>query len=490
MIRIALALLLATATLAAQERLGSVHFPTSCSPTVAQTFDRGVALLHSFEFGAAIRTFNDVLANDSTCAMAHWGLALSRWTNPMAAAIRPAPLLAQGKSAIDHAIRLSATATERERGYIRAAAELYADYERRDQRTRVQAYEGAMRALAAREETDTEARIFHALSLAASASPTDKTYAKQLEAGRILEALWPKLPDHPGIAHYIIHSYDYPPLADKARQAAQRYADVAPSAAHALHMPSHTFTRVGMWEQSVSANLRSMEAALASGSIAEALHAADYVVYAYLQLGREPDAKAILGRIPAIEPRFDPNAITGAAPGWAGVYALAAMPARWVMERGAWTEAAALMPKSTTVPHADAMTHFARAIGASRAGDLARARASVDSLGVLEQRLLAAGNAYWREQVAIQRLGAQAWLELAQGREDSALRLMREAVSREDATDKDAVTPGPLAPARELLGDMLVTLKRPAEAQSEYRAVLRIEPNRRRALLGLSPARD
>ena len=396
----------------------------------------------------------------------------------------------QGKSAIDQAMRLSGNATERERGYIRAVAELYTDFERRDQPTRVQAYERAMRALAARETADTEAKIFHALSLAASASPTDKTYAKQLEAGRILEEIWPKQTDHPGIAHYIIHAYDYPPLADKARQAAQRYADVAPSAAHALHMPSHTFTRVGMWEQSVGANQRSMESALASGSIAEALHAADYIVYAYLQLGREADAKAVLDRIPSIEPRFDPNAITGAAPGWAGVFALAAMPARWVMERGAWAEAATLQPKSTTVPHADAMTHFARSIGASRTRDTAKARASVDSLAALEQRLQTAGNAYWREQVAIQRLGAQAWLDLARSREAEALRQMREAVMREDATEKDAVTPGPLAPARELLADMLVQLGRRAEAQAEYRAVLRKEPNRRRATVGLGPARN
>lgn len=483
--RYVIALCLAASTLAAQERLGSVHFPTSCKSSVAPTFDRAVALLHSFEFGAAIRAFNEVLTGDSTCAMAHWGVALSRWTNPMAAANRPASLLAQGRSAIDQAIRLGAHATERERGFIHAVAELYTDYERRDQPTRVQAYERAMRALAARYPQDTEARIFHALSLAASASPTDKTYAKQLEAGRILEEIWPRQPEHPGIAHYIIHAYDYPPLADKAREAARRYADVAPSAAHALHMPSHTFTRVGMWTESVSANLRSMDAALASGSIAEALHAADYVVYAYLQLGREAEAKAVLDRIPAIESRFDPNAITGAAPGWAGVYALAAMPARWVLERGAWADAAMLRPKSTTVPHADAMTHFARAIGASRMGDLTTAKASVDSLGVLEQRLDAAGNSYWKEQVAIQRLGAQAWLALAQGRDADALRLMREAVMREDATEKDAVTPGPLAPARELLGDMLVRLERPAEAAVEYRAVLRKEPNRRRAMASL-----
>jgi hypothetical protein len=468
----------------ADERLGRVHFATSCAPSVAPTFDRGVALLHSFEFGASIRAFNDVLASDSTCAMAYWGLGLSRWTNPMAAQIRAPALLAQGKRDADEALRRSANATERERGYIRAVAELYREYQSRDQESRVSAYERAMRELTAREAADTEATIFHALALAATASSTDKTYAKQLEAGRILEELWPRQPDHPGIAHYIIHAYDYPPLADKARQAAQRYAAVAPSAAHALHMPSHTFTRVGMWEESVKANIASMETALRTGSIAEALHAADYLVYAYLQMGKTQEAKALLDTIPAMEAVFDPSAITGAAPGSAGVFAIAAMRARWVMERSAWAEAAALEPKTTIAPWAEAMTHFARALGASQTRSVAKARASVDSLDAIARRLQNR-DAYWAEQVAIQHLGARAWLELAQGRDADALRLMREAVAREDATEKNAVTPGPLAPARELLGDMLTALKRPAEAQAEYRAVLKKEPNRRRAILAL-----
>ena len=489
MIRSILCLCVAASVLRAQhnhpERLGSVHFPTSCQPAVAQTFDRGVALLHSFEYGASIAAFTDVIKADSTCAMAYWGLALSRWTNPMAAHVRAPALLAHGRQLADQAMRLGANTTERERGYIRAVAELYRDHERRDQDSRVLAYERAMYDLVAREPGDTEARIFHALALAASAPPTDKTYAKQLEAGRILESLWPLQPDHPGIAHYIIHAYDYPALADKAREAAQRYAAVAPSAAHALHMPSHTFTRVGMWEQSVRANVQSMDKAISTGSIGEALHAADYMVYAFLQLGREADAKAVLDRVPALAARFDPNAITGAAPGSAGVFALAAMPARWVMERRAWSEAAALEPRPTSYPWAEAMTHFVRAMGATHTRDLAKARASIDSLGAIEQRLRGR-EAYWAEQVAIQRLGASAWLALAEGRDSEALRLMREAAAREDATEKSAVTPGPLAPAREMLADKLVTLKRPDEARSEYRAVLQKEPNRRRAALGLT----
>jgi hypothetical protein len=464
------------------EKLGTVHFATSCSPGVAPQFDRAVALLHSFEFRASIQGFNEVLASDSTCAMAYWGIALSRWSNPMAAGNRSVAQLQQGKQAVDAATRVSVRASERERGYIHAVGQLYDDFEHKDQRTRVVAYANAMSELVMQQPADTEARIFYAISLTASAPPTDKTYANQLKAGAILEPLWAKQPNHPGLAHYIIHTYDYPPLADKARAAAQRYASIAPSAAHALHMPSHTFTRVGMWEESVNANNRSMKVALSSGSIAEALHAADYAMYANLQMGKDSDAKAILDGLPALAARFDPNAITGAAPGSAGVFALAAIPARWVLERSAWAEAAALEAKASAYPYTEAMTYFARALGASHTGDLTKAKASIDSLASIRQTLSAKGEGYWAEQVAIQQLAAQAWLDLAEHRENDALTLMREATTREDATEKSAVTPGPLAPARELLGDMLMELNRPADASVEYRATLRKEPNRRHAL--------
>jgi len=474
------------------EMLGTVHLATTCSPAVAPQFDRAVALLHSFEFGASIRAFNEVLAADSTCAMAHWGIALSRWTNPMTAGNRSVAQLQQGRQAADAATRLGVRASERERGYINAVSQLYDDFEHRDQRTRIVAYERAMNDLVMKQPADTEAMIFYAISLTASAPPTDKTYANQLKAGSILEPLWAKQPNHPGLAHYIIHSYDYPPLADKARAAAQRYASIAPSAAHALHMPSHTFTRLGMWQESVDANNRSMKVALSSGYIAEALHASDYAMYAYLQMGKESDAKAILDGLPALAARFDPNAITGAAPGVAGVFALAAIPARWALERSAWAEAAALEPKASAFPHTEAMTYFARALGASHTGDLMKAKASIDSLASIQQRLSAKGEAYWAEQVAIQLLGAQAWLDLAEHRETDALAHMREAAAREDATEKSAVTPGPLTPARELLGDMLVALNRPAEASVEYRATLEKEPNRRHALrrVGTQTSRD
>jgi hypothetical protein len=463
----------------AHQRLGTVHFETSCSPRVAKQFDHAVALLHSFEFRASIQAFDDVLAADSTCAMAYWGIALGRWTNPMVPGDRPVPLLQSGLEAVSAARRMAAHATERERGYIGAVGQLYDDFEQRDQRARVTGYERAMRDLAKQQPADTEAMIFHALSLIASASPSDKTYTNQLKAGGILESLWAKMPNHPGLAHYIIHSYDYPPLAHKARAAALRYASIAPDAAHALHMPSHTFTRLGMWKESEQANTRSRAVALRSGSIAEALHASDYAMYADLQMGRDSNAKAILDGLPALAAHFDPTAITGAAPGSAGVFALAAIPARWVLERSAWTEAAALEPRASAFPYADAMTYFARALGASHSGDLAKSRASVDSLDAIRERLSAKGEGYWAEQVGIQHLAASAWLDLAEHRDSAALVAMREAATREDATEKSAVSPGPLAPSRELLGDMLMALNRPDEARSEYRATLKKEPGRR-----------
>ena len=467
------------------ERLGTVHFATSCNLAVAPKFDRAVALVHSFEFGASIRGFKDVLATDSTCAIAYWGLALSRWGNPVAVGNRGVALLEQGAQWASTGARLGTlnTVTERERGYLSAVSQLYANFDNRDQPMRVGAYSRAMEALSAREPADTEAKIFYAISLVAAASPTDKTYANQLAAGEILEALWAKQPDHPGLAHYIIHTYDYPALAHKAEAAAARYAVIAPSAAHALHMPSHTFTRVGMWKESVETNERSNAVAIAAGSIAEAFHASDYEMYAYLQLGDYPKAKAILDKLLGLAARFDPNAITGAAPPAAAYFAMAAIPARWALERGAWAEAAALELKTTAdFPYADAMTYFARAIGASHIGDLAKARIAVDSLTAIQQRLTSKNEPYLAEQTAIHRLGAQAWLELALHQNESALQHMREAAAREDATEKSAYSPGPLAPARELLGDMLIALGRHDEAIAEFQAALKKEPNRRHLL--------
>ena len=466
--------------------LGSVHFATSCRREVAPTFDRAIALLHSFEFAAAIRGFEEVIAADSACAMAHWGVALSRWSNPMAVNVRPPSLLARARTASDAAKRFAAAATERERRYADAVAKLYDGHETLGQPARLAAYEAAMADLVAKHPDDSEAKIFHALAMVAAAPPTDKSYARQKQAGALLEALWKEQPNHPGLAHYIIHSYDYPPLAPQAAAAARRYAEIAPAATHALHMPSHTFTRLGDWEASVASNRRSAESALRDSSLAELLHAYDYQVYAYLQLRRDSAAKTVLARLPAIAAHFDPAKVTGAAPGWAGIFALAAMPARYALERRAWAEAASLPAASTAWPFADAMTWFARALGAARTGRTSEARASVDTLGAIAQRLSTAGEPYWAEQVAIQRLGAQGWLALAEGRKEDALAHLREAATREDATEKSAVTPGPLAPAREQLGDLLLELGRPAEALAEYRRTMTKEPNR---FLGLEGAR-
>jgi hypothetical protein len=470
------------------ERLGTVHLQTSCRPEVAAEFNRAVALLHSFEFGASIAGFNSVLAQDPTCAMAYWGLALSHWNNPMAPSIRSTAVLQRGRETVEAARRVSAGASERERDYLAAVAQLFAGYETRDQPTRLEAYEAAMGALAAKYPGDTEARIFHALAIAGAARLDDQTYAKQLQAGAMLEALFERMPEHPGTAHYIIHAYDYPPLAARAAAAAQRYAEIAPSAAHALHMPSHTFTRIGMWQESAESNIRSMEAAAVSGSWSEVLHAADYRVYAYMQMRADSLARAVLAQLPDIEAKFDVTAVTGAAPGWGGVYGLAAMPARYALERRDWAAAAALPLTRDRIPQADALTWFARALGASNTGDRAAAKAAIDSLAVLSSRLSERRELYWAEQVDIQRQVASAWLDFAEGRTDQALRAMRVAAGAEDATEKAAVTPGPLAPARELLGDMLMKLNRPSDALIEYTRTQQREPNRYRSLLGAHDA--
>jgi len=465
-------------------QLGSVHFTTSCVPRVTAQFDHAVALLHSFEFGASIKAFSEVLVADSSCAMAYWGIALSRWGNPVAAGNRSSAVIADGRAAVAAAERQATGATEREHGYVAAVAQLFGEG---DQAARVQRYEKAMADVAARFPADTEAQIFHAIALVAAAPPTDKSFTNQLKAGAILEAIWAKQPNHPGLAHYIIHAYDVPALASRARAAARRYSAIAPDAAHALHMPSHTFTRLGMWRESIATNRRSMDVALKSGSIAEVLHASDYAVYAYLQLGEIGAAKKIVEGLPALAARFDPMAVTGAAPGSAGVFALAAIPARYALERRDWKAAATLLPARSAFPYAEAMTYLARSLGAAHLGALADAATCADSLGAIHERLVAAGEAYWAEQVAIQQLEAQSWLALARRHADSALTLMRAATTREDATEKNAVTPGPLAPAHELMGDLLLALKRPREARAEFQLTLKKEPNRRHASTGIAP---
>jgi hypothetical protein len=469
------------------ETLGTVNFQTSCNAVAQGQFNRAMALLHSFEFGPAIEGFNATAKSDPGCAMAYWGVAISRWSNPFSMNLRSAAQIQQGLAAVAQAEQAGAK-TERERAYIAAASKLYANAGTLDQRARVVAYEQAMRDLAARYPQDREASIFWALSLTASALPTDKTYANQLKAAAILEKLYPEEPNHPGITHYIIHSYDVPALADKAMAAAERYAKIAPSAPHALHMPSHTFTRVGAWQESIDTNIASADAAKKANARGEQLHAMDYMTYAYLQTGQDRAVQTVMRGLPEVAAAFDPNLVQGAAPGSAGVYALSAIPARWALEHRDWKAAAALKPAPSQFPYTEAVTYFARALGATHTGALDDARASIASLNGISTRLAQANESYWAEQVAIQRDGAAAFLALAEGRAADGLALMRATAVREDATDKAAVTPGPIAPARELLGDMLLDMKQPGPALKEYQAVMKKEPNRFRAVYGAAKA--
>lgn len=471
----------------ADEKLGIVTFATSCSAAAQRQFNRAVALLHSFEFLRAIDAFGTTLTTDPSCAMAEWGIALSRWSNPFAVGLRPAGALQQGRDAVERARTIGAK-TARERAYVDAVSRLYADFETRDQAARVLAYRDGMSEVAAAYPNDREASIFYALSIAAAADPTDKTFADQRKAGAILERHIARQPDHPGLAHYIIHSYDVPPLADRALEAARRYAKIAPSAPHALHMPSHTFTRLGYWQDSIDTNTASGEVARQDGSVAEELHTMDYRIYAYLQTAQDHDARRIVDALPEVAARFDPDAVGSAAPGSAGVFALAAIPARYALERGAWAEAATLEPHPSKFPYTEAHTYFARALGAARVGDTATARAAMEALQKIQHELMLAKESYWAEQTEIQRRSASAWLAFVERRETDALTDMRAAATLEDRTEKSAVTPGPLAPARELLGEMLLALQAPAEARKEFEATLKKEPNRFRALHGAARA--
>jgi hypothetical protein len=472
---------------ASAQRVGTVRFPVSCAAPAQTAFNRSVALLHSFAFSTAIDGFHDVLRIDPHCAMAYWGLALSAWGNPFAAGIKPASQIRTGQEAVDRG-RGAGPPTDRERGYVEAVARLYDTVAAPAQRDRLLAYRDAMANLVAREPADTEAAIFHALAQAVAADPGDKSYASQLAAGATLERLFRALPDHPGLAHYIIHSYDLPALAPRALAAAARYSRIAPAVSHALHMPSHTFTRVGEWDRSIAANVTSADAARREGAVAEELHSDDYRVYAYLQEGRDKAAARLLAEIPALAQRLDPNAIGTGAPPAAGYFAIAAVPARYTLERGDWAAAARLEVRPSPVPFANAITHFARALGSARSGDTAGARAAITTLGQIREALAGKYEDYWSEQVEIQRRAASAWLLLAEGRNDDALTEMRAAAERESATEKNAITPGPIAPARELLGEMLLSLHRPAEALTEFKATLNHEPNRFRTLFGAAQA--
>jgi len=334
-----------------------------------------------------------------------------------------------------------------------------------------------------------EARIFWALAVAQAASPTDKTYARNLQAAEMLEPMYKQMPNHPGIAHYIIHTYDVPALAQKALPAARAYADIAPAVPHALHMPSHTFTRVGFWKDSASTNTRSAAESEKTSGWAEAMHARDYTTYAYLQMGMDAQAKTNMEQAIALADR--PGNTQGAAGAGPNMFALAAIPARYAMERQQWAEAAALQPRpAPNTPYTEAITHFVRAVGAARAGRPVDAAADVAKLAALRDREIEMKDEYWASQVDIQRRGADAWVMFAQGRKDAAIAQMRETADMEDLTDKAAVTPGPIAPARELLGYMLIENHQPKEALMEFEAVMKKEPNRFLAIYGAAKAAE
>jgi hypothetical protein len=359
-----------------------------------------------------------------------------------------------------------------------------------DQLTRLTAYRDAIARIAVAYPADSEAAIFHALAISAvaAASAPDTSYAEPLKAGAILDSLIATHPDHPGLAHYIIHSYDYPALADRALEAARRYAKIAPDSPHARHMPSHTFTRLGYWQESIDANLASGAVARRDGVVGEELHSMDYRTYAYLQTAQDAKARAMIDALPEVAGRFNPNGPPSAAPNSAALFAIAAMPARYALERGAWAAAAALEPRATNYPYTEALTYTARALGAAHTGDTGVIIAAIEALQRITGTLTALHESYWAEQTEIQRREATAWLALAERRHADAITAMRAAAVMEDGTEKSAVTPGPLAPARELLGDMLLQLRQPADALREFELILKKEPNRFRAVYGAAKA--
>lgn len=447
-----------------------------------------MALLHSFQFSKAVQGFQSALKKDSSCGIAYWGIALSDWSNPFAAGMKDKGQLQAGQAAAELA-QSTGTPTERERSYIDAVANLYRDFEHTPQRQRLLAYRDAMAKVAEKYPADHDAQIFYALAIAASEDPADKTYAERLKAGAMLENLFQEEPDHPGLAHYIIHTYDVPPLAGRALDAARRYSEIAPDAPHALHMPSHTFTRTGYWQDSINSNITAAAAAKREGQTAEELHASDYQVYAYLQTAQDEAARKIVASLPEIESRFDPNAVIGGAGGPSvGYFALAAIPARYALERGDWKRASELVPRDTPFPYTEAMTWLARGLGSARLGQAKTAYDAVAALGKIRERLSSAGENYWALQVEIQQREVEAWARMAEGNKDEALRQMESAATLEDGTEKTAITPGPIAPARELLGEMLLVANRPEAALADFQAALKQEPGRFRALYGAAKA--
>jgi tetratricopeptide (TPR) repeat protein len=472
------------------QEFGSVAFQTSCGAE-AEDFNLAMALLHSFEYDESEKVFARIIDAQPDCAMAYWGVAMSNfhplWTPPLE------PELKKGTNAINLARKITQK-TKREADYIEAIAAYYSDWDKLDHPTRSLNFEKAMERLYTTYPTDKEAAIFYALALNAAAAPTDKTLSKQKKAGSILQTLYNKNPNHPGIVHYIIHTYDSPELAEIALPAARKYASVAPSSAHALHMPSHIFTRLGLWDECIESNLASVssaqcyaEASGIKGHWDEELHGLDYLMYAYLQKGDNELAKQQLEYLKTIKEVSPVN--------FKVLYAFAASPSRYVLENKLWKEAATLetYPASfpwEKFPWQKAILHFARLMGNVHTGQIDAAKAELTILNTLHDNLLAQKDTYKANQVDIQRKAGEAWILLKEGKQDEALELMKLAADLEDKTEKHPVTPSEVIPARELLADLLLQLNKPKEALDAYEADLKKHPNRFNGLYGAGLAAE
>jgi tetratricopeptide (TPR) repeat protein len=468
-----------TAVLAASvDELGKVDFTNSCTIAVQPQLQRAVALLHSFWWDQGENAFRDVLRQDPSCAIAAWGIAAVKIGNPFATG--PAPVDASvARAALAQASQLPAQ-TERERDYVKAVAAYYDLYPAKPHRERMRALSDAIESLAAKYPDDDETQIFSALYLVATQSPFDKSLERANRAIVILEQQFARHPDHPGVAHYLIHANDFPSIAERGLNAAICYSSIAPAAPHALHMPSHIFTRVGLWRQSVETNRKSQEAAKLAGGVTDQLHAFDYWEYADLQLARDSEAREIIASSQSLT-----------EPSRAADYARAAIPARFAVERGQWNEAAGLPdPDESKFPYASAIRFFARALGAARSGDANAADRDLSRLRDAEKLMIAAHDDYWVTEIQVQELAAEAWILQARGDRDHALELMRAAADKEDSSEKSSVSPGRLVPARELLGDMLLEQGRPANALAAYEESQKQDPKRFRTLWGAGRAAE
>ena len=464
----------------APEKLGKVSFPTSCAPKVQEQFDRGVALLHSFAYAAAEKAFQDVAERDPHCAIAHWGMAMTCFRQLWDPPIIPATMLIAQKE-IQRAHQIG-TSSERERQFINALSLIYQDAATVPYRTRAENYEHAMSDLAAKNKKDLEAQVFYALALLANASPADKTHAKQKQAAELLEPLDRAYPQHPGIPHYLIHAYDNSELAPRGRAAAKAYAQIAASTPHALHMPSHIFTRLGLWDDSIASNVAARKAAHQQGDTGEELHAMDYLVYAYLQSGREKEAAQVIEQLTRM-PQLNSGDFKIA-------YAATAMPVRYAVERKQWADATRIVPPTGAPPHVVAIAVWARGLGLARSGRAAEARTEIAKLRLLEEQLRTSGNDYWATQVGIQTREVMAWTAQANKKPEEAAALLRASADDEDAIEKLPVTPGPIIPAREQLGDLLLEQNHPALALKEFEVALVNAPARRGAMQGAAHAAE